>query len=117
EFKRAINALGQALDPRRQFRGKILGRAVQDAAPLLINGVVFDLFGGNQPVALRHVLELQLPDRQYQQALVADDTDINLPAFDILFGDRGGADALVNEFDALDQLLFAVDDRCLRYAV
>ena len=90
---------------------------MQNAAPLLIIGVVFDFFRRNQPIALRHVLELQLPHRQHQQALVADDPHIDLPAFDILFGDRGGADALVNEFDALDELVVAVDDRSLRNAI
>ena len=64
-----------------------------DAAAFLIIGIVFDLLGGDVPVAVGHVLELQFPDRQRQQPLVADNADIDFAAFDILLGDGGRADA------------------------
>ena len=64
----------------------------------------------------RHVREEQLPDRQRLQRLVAEDADVELAALDVLLDDGGGADALVDERDALLQLLVAVDDRRLRDA-
>src|SRR5262249_35149482 len=109
EFKRPIDALCQPLDVRRQFRRQILGGTMQNAAALLITRVMFDLFGGDQPIALRHVLELQLPNRQHQQAIIADDANIDFPAFDVLLGNSGSTDAFVNEFYALDELIVAVD--------
>ena len=60
--------------------------------------------------------ELELPDRQHAQPLVAEHADVDLAALDILLGDRRGADPLVDEGDALGELLVAVDDRCLRDA-
>ena len=110
EFERAINPLRQTLDARGQFRRKVLGRAVQDAAALLVVGIVLDLFGGDQPIALRHILKLQFPDRQHQQALIADNADVDFAAFNILLGDRRRADALVDELDAFGELLVAIDD-------
>ena len=84
---------------------------------LLVLRVVLDLLGGDRPIALREGAELQLPDRQHAQPVVADDPDIELASLDIFLRDRGGADALVNEFDALDELVVAVDDRSLRNAI
>ena len=53
ELERAIDPFGRVLDPRAQFRRKILGRGMQDAAALLVVGVVLDLLRGNVPRALR----------------------------------------------------------------
>ena len=84
--------------------------------PLLILQIVLDLFGGDEAGALRHVAELELPDRKNAQPLVAEDADIELAAFDILLGDRRRADAFVDEGDALGKFLIAVDYRGLRDA-
>ena len=117
ELERAVDAFGHALDARRQLRRQILGRSVADAAALLIIGIVLDLFGGDEPVALGHVLKLQFPYRQHQQPLVAENADIDFAALDILLGNGRGADALVDKADALDEFLVGVDDGSLRNAV
>ena len=66
--------------------------------------------------AARQVGEFQLPDGQHAQAVVAERADIDLASVDILLGDGSRADALVDEADALDQPLVAVDHRGLRDA-
>ncbi len=117
QFQRPIDPLCHVLDARRQLRRKILGRTVTDAAPFLIIGIVFDLLGGDVPIAVRHILKSQFPYRQRQKPFIADDADIDFAAFDILLDDGGGADALVDEIDALGEFLVGVDDGGLRDAV
>src|ERR1700733_13727656 len=87
---------------------------MQDAAALLIVGVVFDFLGGDRPSALSHVAEFEFPHRQHSQPVVAEDPDIKLAPLDILFGDSGSADPLMNEADALCELVVGVDDGGLR---
>ena len=65
----------------------------------------------------RHILKSQLPDRQHEQPFVADNADIDFAALDILLGDGGGADPLVDEVDAFGELVVGVDDGGLRNAV
>ena len=57
-----------------------------------------------------HVGEEELPHRERLQRLVAEDADVQLAALDVVLDDGCGADALVDERDALLQLLVAVDD-------
>ena len=59
------------------------------------------------------VAELQFPDRQHAQSLAAEHADIDLATVDILLDDRIGADLLVDEGDALRQLLVVVHQRGL----
>src|SRR5262249_29912891 len=75
-----------------------------------------DLFGGDEPRALRHAAELELPDREDAKPLVAQHADVELAAFDVLLGNGRSADAVVNEAHALDKLVIAVDDGRLRDA-
>src|SRR5262249_59591609 len=91
-------------------------RADDDVVALLVVEIVLDLFGGDEPRALRHAAELELPDREDTQPLVAEHADVELAALDILLGDGGGADAFVDEAHALGQLFIAVDHRRLRDA-
>ena len=90
---------------------------MQDAAALLIIGIVLGPLGGDRPVAVRHIAELQLPDRQHAQAVVAEDADIDFAALDVLLGDGGGADPFMDEADALGELVVGIDDGGLRDAV
>ena len=99
-----------------QLRRQVLRRPLHDAAALLIVGIVLDLLGRDAARAFGHVAELELPDRQHAQAVVAEHADVEFAALDVLLGDRGGADPLVDEGDAFRQLLVGVDDRGLRDA-
>jgi len=58
-FQRGAFQISLSVESTETGRGLVL-----DAAALLIIGVVLDFLGGDQPVALRHVLKLQLPHRQ-----------------------------------------------------
>src|SRR4051794_28059776 len=117
ELQCSVGALGNSLDTGARFRRKVLGRPIQNSDALLIIGVVFDLLGGDVPCTLGHVAEFQLPHRQHPQPLVAEHADIELASLDILLGDGGSADLLVDEGDALRQLLIRFDDGCLRDAL
>ena len=90
---------------------------MQDAAALLIVGIVFDFLGGDCPSTLGHVAEFELPHRQHPQPVIAEDPDIELTPLDILFGDSGSANSLMNEADALCELFVGVDDGGLRDTV
>src|SRR5207247_3484936 len=62
------------------------------------------------------VREEQLPHGQRLKGLVPEHADIDFASLDVLLDERCGADAVVDEGDALLQLLIAVDDRSLRDA-
>ena len=96
--------------------GQLFGRAAVDAVLLLILHAPLHPIGRNAFRALGHVREKELPHGQRLQRLVAQNAHVELAAFDVLLRDRRRADALVNERDALLQLLVAVDDRRLRDA-
>ena len=83
---------------------------------LLVLQIVLDLFGGDEPGALRHAAELELPDREHAKPLIAEHADVELAALDKLLGDGRGAYAVVDETHALGKLLVAVHHRCLRDA-
>src|SRR5262249_15349338 len=116
EVERAINALGGALDRVDELRRQVLGRADNDVVALLVLEIVLDLFGSDEPRALRHAAELELPDREDAKTLIAKHANVELAARDILLGDGRSADAVVNEAHALDKLVVAVDDGRLRDA-
>ena len=76
---------------------------------------MLDLLGGDEPRTLvSHGAEFQLQYRQDPQPIVAEHAKIELPSLDILLGDGGSADPLVDEGDALCELLVCLDDGCLR---
>src|SRR5262249_32305929 len=117
ELERAIDALGGLLDRGDQLGREVLGRTDVDTVALLVFEVVLDLLGGDRPRALRQTAEIELPDRENAQAVVAEHADIDFATLDILLGNRGGADPLMDECYALGELLIAVDHRRLRDAV
>src|SRR5215510_3541425 len=97
------------------LRREVLGWPVHNSDALLIFGIVLGLFGGYLPRALTaQAAEFQFPNRQNAQPIVAEHADIELTPFDVLFGDGGSSEPLVNESDALCELLVRIDDRCLR---
>src|SRR6185437_7396873 len=87
-------------------------RPIDNSDALLIIGIVFDLLGGGGLATKK--TEFQFPDRQHLQPVVAEHADIEFASLDILLGDGGGSDPLVDEGDALDKLLIRIDDGCLR---
>ncbi len=117
ELERAVNSLGGSFDAGAQLRREILGRPVQDAAALLILGVVLDPFRGDESCAMCHASELELPDRQDAEPIVPEHADIELPALDVLLGNGRGADPFVDEADTLGKLLVGLHHRRLRDAV
>ena len=95
---------------------QILRRSAVDPVLLLILHAPFHAIGRNPLRAFRHVREEQLPHGQRLKGLVPEHADIDLASLDVLLDERCGADAVVDEGDALLQLLIAVDDRSLRDA-
>ena len=83
---------------------------------LLVLQIVLDLFSGDEPRALRHGAELELPDREHAKPLIAQHADIELATLNILLGDGRGADAVVDEAHALGELFIAVHYGRLRDA-
>src|SRR6185312_15657537 len=110
-----VDAFCYGLNAGGYLRRKVLGRPIYNSDALLIIGIVFDLFGGDAPCTA-HGAEFQFPNRQNPQPIVAEHADIELTSLDILLGDGGSSDLLVNEGDALRELLVGVDDGCLRDA-
>ncbi len=117
ELQRTIDALGYPLDARIELRRQVLGRPDRGAMALLVVEVMLELFGGDRMPDVAHRPELQLPGRQDSQPLVAQNPDIELPALDVLLGDRGSADPIMDEGDALGELLVGVDHGGLGDAV
>ena len=116
QLERAVRALAQVLDSLdRRRRAVVRRRRCRSVFLLVLHAPLHAV--GRDPLRLgRHVREEQLPHRQRLQRLVAEDADVELAALDVLLDDRGRADAVVDERDALVQLLVAVDDRRLRDA-
>ena len=107
-FRRSLNAGGY-------LRRKVLGRPIYNSDAFLIAGIVFGLFGGDLPCPLTaHAAEFQFPNRQNAQPIVAEHGDIELTSLDVLLGDGGSSEPLVNEGDALCELLVRIDDGRLR---
>src|SRR5262245_65948687 len=73
EVERAINALGGALDRVDELRRQVLGRADNDVVALLVLEIVLDLFGSDEPRALRHAAEIELPGRAGAEPLSGKD--------------------------------------------
>ncbi len=75
----------------------------------------FGLFGGDLPCPLTaQVAEFQLPHRQNPQPIVAEYADIKFTSLNVLLGDGGGPEPIVNEGDPLCEFLVRIDDGCLR---
>jgi hypothetical protein len=108
----SVDAFRCSLNAGEYLRRKVLGRPIHNSHALLITGIVFDLLGGYGLAA--HSAEFQFPNRQHSQPIVAEHADIKLTSLDILLGDRGGPDPLMDEGDALCELLVRIDDGCLR---
>ena len=104
------------LDVVEHVLGQLLRRPAVDPIFILVLHAPLHPIGRNAFRALGHVREKELPHRQRLQRLVAQNAHVQLAAFDVLFRDRRRPDALVNERDALFQLLIAVDDGRLRDA-
>ena len=110
-----VDAFRCSLNAGGHLRRKVLGRPVYNSDAFLIAGIVLGLFGGDLPCPLTaHAAEFQFPDRQNAQPVVAEHGDIEFTSFDVLFGDGGGSEPLVNERDALCELLVGIDDGRLR---
>ena len=117
ELQCAVDAFRCSLKAGGYLRRKVLGWPVYNSDAFLITGIVFDLFGGNLPCPLTaHAAEFQFPDRQNAQPIVAEHGDIELTSLDVLLGDGGSSEPLVNERDSLCELLVRIDDGCLRDA-
>ncbi len=111
----SVNAFRCSLNAGGHLRRKVLGRPVFNSDAFLITGIVFGLFGGYLPCPLTaHAAEFQFPNRQNAQPIVAEHGNIELTSFDVLFGDGGSSEPLVNERDALCELLVRIDDGRLR---
>ena len=87
-----------------------------DAVLELIVGIMLDASGGNGGAPGREVGEFELPNGQDLDSLVADGAHIDLPALDILLGDRIGVDALVDKGYTFLQFFRGVHNGCLRDA-
>src|SRR5450631_2370666 len=108
----SVDAFRRSLNAGVYLRRKVLGRPIHNSHALLITGVVFDLLGGYGLAA--HGTEFQFPNRQHSQPIITEHADIKLTSLDILLGDRGGSDPLVDKGDALCEFLVRIDDGCLR---
>jgi hypothetical protein len=83
---------------------------------LLVRGIPLHALGRDARRLVGEVLEHHLPDRQHLEAPRAHDADVELAAVDVALDDRVGVLALVDERDALLELLVRIDDRQLRDA-
>ena len=111
----SVDAFRCSLNAGGYLRRKVLGRPVYNSDAFLITGIVFDLFGGYLPCPLAaHAAEFQFPNRQNSQPMVAEHADIELSSLDVLLGDGGSSEPLVNEGDALCEFLVRIDDGRLR---
>ena len=91
------------------------GQPVYNSDAFLITGIVLGLFGGYLPCSLTaQAAEFQFPDRQEARPVVAEHGDIEFASFDVLFGDGGSSEPVVNRRDALGELLVRISDRRLR---
>ena len=100
------------LGPGRQ----VPRRPGADAVLLLVLAVPLHLAGRDARHHLGQRAEVELPERKRREPLVAEHADVDLAALDVLLDQRVGAGLLVDELDALAQLLAVVDDRGLRDA-
>src|SRR6185437_8717296 len=116
EPERPVYAFRCSLNAGGYLRREVFGRPVHDSDALLIVEIVLGLFSGDlpRPLTAAKTAEFQLPHRQNAQPVVAEHADIKLASLDVLFGDGGGAEPIVNEGDALCELLVGIDDGCLR---
>src|ERR1700757_4333743 len=114
EPQRSVDAFRCSLNMGRYLRHKVIRRPIYNSDALLVTKIVFDLLGGDQPCPLvAHGAESQFPNRQHSQPIVAEHADIELTSLDILLDDRGSSDPLVDESDALCELLVRIDNGCL----
>src|SRR5262245_60020207 len=116
QLEHAIDALAEVLDLAEQRVGQSLGDARLDAVPRPIRRVPLHLLGGDARGLLVRLREQQLPDGENLQPGVTEDADVELAAVDVALDDRVGAQALVDEGDALGHLVVVVDERFLRDA-
>ena len=107
----SVDTFRCSLDTGGHVRREVFGRPVHDSDARLIIGIVLGLFGGDLPCPLAaQAAEFQLPHRQNAQPVVAEHADIKFTSLNVLFGDGGGPEAIVNEGDALCELLVRIDD-------
>src|SRR5882757_4574422 len=110
-----VDALRRSLNAGVYLRREVIGRPVHDSDAFLVVGIVFGLLGGDLPCPLTaQAAEFQFPNRQDAQPIVAEHADIELTTLDVLLGDGGGSEPVVNEGDALREELVRIDDGCLR---
>src|ERR1044071_6155626 len=106
-----------SLDAGGHVWREVFGRPIDDSDARLIVGIVLGLFGGDLPCALAaQIAEFQLPHRQNAQPVVAEHADVKFTSLDVLLGNGGGLEPIVNESDALCEFLVRIDDGRLRYA-
>ena len=111
----SVDAFRCPLDASSYFRREVFGRPVCNSDAFLIIGIVFGLFGGDLPCPLTaQVTEFQFPHRQNPQPFVAEYADIKFTSLNVLLGDGGGPEPIVNEGDPLCEFLVRIDDGCLR---
>src|SRR5215475_2122392 len=96
ELQRPVNALRCSLNAGVYFGREVLGRPVQDASPLLVVRIMLDLLGSDAPRAFSHIAELQFPNRQHPQPVVAEHPDIKLTPLDVLLSNGRRTDSFVN---------------------
>src|SRR4051794_34173246 len=114
EAECSVDSFGCPLNAGSYIRRKVLRRPIYNSDAFLIHRIVFHLLGGYGLAT--HGAEFQFPDRQHSQPIIAEYANVKLASFDILLGDGGRSDPLMDEGNALRKLLVRFYDGCLRDA-
>ena len=108
-----VNALAEVRQGGLDGRKEVHSRLLFDPMALLVLQVVLDLLGRDDGRIAVLARDDQLPSRQCREAFVPKDSDVDLPPFNELFGDRVGFHAAVHELHALFEFRIIVHDRRL----
>ena len=115
--QQTVDAFARLLDLRDERRIKALGELILQAPAFAIFLVPLRAIGRDLRLVRRHLAEDQLADRKNGQPQVAHQADVEFAALDVFLGDHVAVVFLVNESDALPELLVGLDEGGLRDAV
>jgi hypothetical protein len=107
----------QTLDVPHERRFESLRRNGFPGPSAAVGLVPLRLVGGDLRLVRRHLAEHQLADRKHLQAVVADEAHVEFASLDVFLGDDVVVGVLVQERDALAELLVGLDERGLGDAV